>query len=126
MTAPRISFEFFPPQTLDASFRLWETVQVLAPLSPESTIGKFLERSGPGLQQIAYRVEDIDAVSATLRRLGVRYFQRSSGSPVISYRPRSFGTGSAASASNALFTITCSPGAICTRVCAGVPAIERR
>ena len=34
MTAPRISFEFFPPQTLDASFRLWETVQVLAPLAP--------------------------------------------------------------------------------------------
>ena len=32
---PRISFEFFPPQTLDASFRLWETVQALAPLSPE-------------------------------------------------------------------------------------------
>ncbi len=47
-------------------------VQVLAPLSPESTIGKFLERSGPGLQQIAYRVEDIDAVSATLRERGVR------------------------------------------------------
>lgn len=34
MTAPRISFEFFPPQTLDASFRLWETVQMLAPLKP--------------------------------------------------------------------------------------------
>jgi len=34
MTLPRISFEFFPPQTLDASFRLWETVQVLAPLKP--------------------------------------------------------------------------------------------
>jgi methylenetetrahydrofolate reductase (NADPH) len=32
--APRISFEFFPPQTLDASFRLWETVQTLAPLKP--------------------------------------------------------------------------------------------
>ena len=32
--APRISFEFFPPQTLDASFRLWETVQALAPLKP--------------------------------------------------------------------------------------------
>jgi methylenetetrahydrofolate reductase (NADPH) len=31
---PRISFEFFPPQTLDASFRLWETVQALAPLRP--------------------------------------------------------------------------------------------
>lgn len=34
MTLPRVSFEFFPPQTLDASFRLWETVQVLAPLKP--------------------------------------------------------------------------------------------
>ena len=31
---PTVSFEFFPPQTLDASFRLWETVQVLAPLNP--------------------------------------------------------------------------------------------
>lgn len=35
MTTPRISFEFFPPQTLDASFKLWETVQMLAPLQPE-------------------------------------------------------------------------------------------
>ncbi|WP_343079731.1 methylenetetrahydrofolate reductase [NAD(P)H] [Ostreiculturibacter nitratireducens] len=34
MTTPRVSFEFFPPQTLDASFRLWETVQALAPLNP--------------------------------------------------------------------------------------------
>jgi methylenetetrahydrofolate reductase (NADPH) len=34
MTTPAVSFEFFPPQTLDASFRLWETVQVLAPLKP--------------------------------------------------------------------------------------------
>lgn len=33
-TVPRISFEFFPPQTLDASFKLWETVQMLAPLRP--------------------------------------------------------------------------------------------
>ncbi|MGF6862846.1 methylenetetrahydrofolate reductase (NADPH) [Rhodobacteraceae bacterium MBR-64] len=32
--APRVSFEFFPPKTLDASFRLWETVRVLAPLRP--------------------------------------------------------------------------------------------
>jgi methylenetetrahydrofolate reductase (NADPH) len=35
MATPRISFEFFPPQTLDASFRLWETVQALAPFSPD-------------------------------------------------------------------------------------------
>ncbi len=35
MATPRISFEFFPPQSLAASFRLWDTVQVLAPLKPE-------------------------------------------------------------------------------------------
>lgn len=34
MPAPRISFEFFPPRTLDASFKLWETAQMLAPLNP--------------------------------------------------------------------------------------------
>ena len=34
MTAPTVSFEFFPPQSLEASFRLWDTVQVLAPLQP--------------------------------------------------------------------------------------------
>ncbi|WP_319545029.1 methylenetetrahydrofolate reductase [NAD(P)H] [Ruegeria conchae] len=34
MTKPEISFEFFPPKTLEASFRLWDTVQTLAPLNP--------------------------------------------------------------------------------------------
>ncbi|WP_323783250.1 methylenetetrahydrofolate reductase [NAD(P)H] [Leisingera sp.] len=34
MTTPKISFEFFPPQNLEASFRLWDTVQVLAPMDP--------------------------------------------------------------------------------------------
>ena len=47
-------------------------IQLLAPLSPDSTIGKFLDRSGPGLQQLAYRVADIDAVCATLRERGLR------------------------------------------------------
>jgi methylmalonyl-CoA/ethylmalonyl-CoA epimerase len=47
-------------------------VQLLAPLSPESTIAKFLERSGPGVQQVAYRVADLDAVSTTLRERGLR------------------------------------------------------
>src|SRR4051794_3098996 len=47
-------------------------VQLLAPLSPESTIAKFLERSGPGVQQVAYRVQDVDAVGATLRERGLR------------------------------------------------------
>ena len=35
MSAPRISFEFFPPQSIEASFRLWDTLGKLAPLSPE-------------------------------------------------------------------------------------------
>jgi methylenetetrahydrofolate reductase (NADPH) len=35
MPAPRISFEFFPPRSLEASFRLWDTVRSLAPLTPE-------------------------------------------------------------------------------------------
>lgn len=47
-------------------------IQLLAPLSPDSTIGKFLDRSGPGIQQMAYGVDDIDAVCATLRERGVR------------------------------------------------------
>jgi methylmalonyl-CoA/ethylmalonyl-CoA epimerase len=47
-------------------------VQLLAPLTPDSPIGKFLDRGGPGLQQIAYRVDDIEAVSATLRQRGLR------------------------------------------------------
>ncbi|WP_439123984.1 methylenetetrahydrofolate reductase [NAD(P)H] [Marivita sp.] len=34
MTTPSVSFEFFPPQSLEASFRLWDTVHVLAPLQP--------------------------------------------------------------------------------------------
>lgn len=47
-------------------------VQLLAPLSPDTTIGKFLAKSGPGIQQMAYRVADIDQVCATLRERGVR------------------------------------------------------
>lgn len=47
-------------------------IQLLAPLDETSTIAKFIDRSGPGMQQLAYRVEDIDAVCATLRERGVR------------------------------------------------------
>ena len=47
-------------------------IQLLAPLSPESPIAKFLDRSGPGVQQVAYGVDDIDEVSADLRAKGVR------------------------------------------------------
>jgi methylmalonyl-CoA/ethylmalonyl-CoA epimerase len=47
-------------------------IQLLAPLTEESTIAKFIGRNGPGLQQLAFRVEDVEAVSATLRERGVR------------------------------------------------------
>jgi methylmalonyl-CoA/ethylmalonyl-CoA epimerase len=47
-------------------------VQLLAPLTPRSTIAKFLDRTGPGVQQIAYRVDDVEAVGKTLRQRGVR------------------------------------------------------
>lgn len=47
-------------------------IQLLAPLDDSSTIAKFIDRNGPGMQQLAYRVTDIEAVSATLRERGVR------------------------------------------------------
>jgi methylmalonyl-CoA/ethylmalonyl-CoA epimerase len=47
-------------------------IQLLAPLNQDSTIAKFLDRNGPGLQQLAYTVEDVEKVSATLRERGMR------------------------------------------------------
>ena len=48
------------------------SIQLLAPLNEQSTIAKFLDRSGPGMQQLAYRVTDLDQVSAVLRERGLR------------------------------------------------------
>ena len=47
-------------------------VQLLAPLRADSPIGKFLDRHGPGVQQVAYTVADVDATCAALRERGVR------------------------------------------------------
>lgn len=47
-------------------------IQLLAPLTPQSTIAKFLERSGPGIQQVAYRVADVRAVAERLTAAGIR------------------------------------------------------
>jgi len=49
-----------------------QRIQLLAPLNDESTIAKFIDRNGPGLQQLAFRVTDVEAVSATLRERGLR------------------------------------------------------
>ncbi|MEV0727230.1 methylmalonyl-CoA epimerase [Polymorphospora sp. NPDC050346] len=47
-------------------------VQLLAPLSGSSTIAKFLDRNGPGVQQVAYTVSDVEAAGAALRERGLR------------------------------------------------------
>lgn len=71
-------------------------VQLLAPLTPESTIARFLDRSGPGVQQVAYRVQDVDAVSEVLRGRGMRLLydeprRGTSGSLVNFVHPRDAG-----------------------------------
>jgi methylmalonyl-CoA/ethylmalonyl-CoA epimerase len=47
-------------------------IQLLAPLNEDSTIAKFIGRSGPGLQQLAYRVSDVDVAADALRSKGLR------------------------------------------------------
>ena len=47
-------------------------VELLAPLGPDTPVGKYLERRGPGLHHVAYAVEDIDAELDRLREAGLR------------------------------------------------------
>ena len=49
-----------------------QCIQLLAPVDETSTIAKFLDRNGSGLQQLAYRVTDVEQVSAVLRERGLR------------------------------------------------------
>ena len=49
-----------------------DLIQLLAPLTPESAIAKFLDRNGPGIQQLACTVEDVAQVAAELRAKGLR------------------------------------------------------
>src|SRR3954451_5243512 len=71
-------------------------VQLLAPLTPESTIAKFIGRSRPGLQQLAFGVADVDAASRTLRARGLRLLydtprRGTSGSRVNFVHPKDAG-----------------------------------
>jgi methylmalonyl-CoA/ethylmalonyl-CoA epimerase len=52
-------------------------IQLLAALSDDSVIATFIDRNGPGIQQLAYTVEDIEAVSADLRGKGLRLIYES-------------------------------------------------
>jgi len=47
-------------------------IQLLAPLDDSSTIAKFLDRNGPGMQQLAYTVDDIESTCDALRSRGLR------------------------------------------------------
>ncbi|EUA75389.1 glyoxalase/Bleomycin resistance /Dioxygenase superfamily protein [Mycobacterium xenopi 4042] len=44
----------------------------MAPLDESSAIAKFLDKRGPGIQQLAYRVSDLDALTERLRDQGIR------------------------------------------------------
>jgi methylmalonyl-CoA/ethylmalonyl-CoA epimerase len=72
------------------------SIQLLAPLSDASPIAKFLRERGPGIQQLAYRVHDIEAVSATLRERGAQLLydvpKRGTGGSLVNFiHPKSAG-----------------------------------
>jgi len=46
-------------------------VELLKPLGPDTPVGKFLDRKGPGLHHVAYRVDDVDATLAALAEAGI-------------------------------------------------------
>jgi methylmalonyl-CoA/ethylmalonyl-CoA epimerase len=47
-------------------------VELIAPLSPDTPVGKFLAKQGPGLHHVAYQVSDIDATLEALKQAGMR------------------------------------------------------
>ncbi|WP_445148147.1 methylmalonyl-CoA epimerase [Baekduia sp. Peel2402] len=47
-------------------------VELLAPLGPDTPVGKFLAKKGPGIHHVAYQVEDIDSVLESLKAAGLR------------------------------------------------------
>ena len=47
-------------------------VELLAPLGPETPIGRFIAKRGPGLHHVAYQVSDIDAALEACRAAGLR------------------------------------------------------
>jgi methylmalonyl-CoA/ethylmalonyl-CoA epimerase len=47
-------------------------VELLQPLGPDTPVGKYLDRKGPGLHHVAYRVEDVDAALQALSGAGLR------------------------------------------------------
>ncbi|MDX6638341.1 MAG: methylmalonyl-CoA/ethylmalonyl-CoA epimerase [Solirubrobacterales bacterium] len=71
-------------------------IELLAPLSPDTPVGRFVARNGPGIHHVAYRVEDIDAALQQLIDEGVSLIDQEArigiqGSRVAFVHPRSTG-----------------------------------
>jgi methylmalonyl-CoA/ethylmalonyl-CoA epimerase len=71
-------------------------VELLAPLGPETAVGRFLERSGPGLHHVAYQTDDIDSALDSVREAGMRLIDEQPragirGSRVAFVHPKSTG-----------------------------------
>lgn len=71
-------------------------VELLRPLGPDTAVGKFLARKGPGLHHVAYSVDDIDATLGRLSEAGLELIDREPrtgirGSRVAFLHPRSTG-----------------------------------
>ena len=63
-----------PPETLEAQgvrVAFVGSIELLEPLSPDTTVGRFLERRGQGLHHIAYRTDDISTELSRLAAAGV-------------------------------------------------------
>jgi len=72
-------------------------VELLRPLGPETAVGKYLEKRGPGLHHVAYAVADIDAALASLSDAGVQLIDSEArvgirGSRVAFLHPRATGS----------------------------------
>ena len=47
-------------------------VELLAAIGPDTPVGRFLAKKGPGMHHVAYQVDDIHAALESLRRAGLR------------------------------------------------------
>jgi methylmalonyl-CoA epimerase len=71
-------------------------VELLAPLAPDTPVGKFLSKNGPGLHHVAYQVDDIDSTLGALKQAGLALIDQQPrtgirGSRVAFMHPRSTG-----------------------------------
>lgn len=72
------------------------SIQLLAPTDDDSTITKFLNKQGPGLQQIAFAVTDINKAMELLKNAGIRVLYETakrgtSGSSINFIHPKDMG-----------------------------------